>query len=127
MAKEGRFSGSFATGSKAVKVQLTIYSWSEDNVHFVYSPALDISGYGLTTGEAMESFTHVLGQTLDYMQKKNVLYDELERLGWLINRRKKRVQAPDTESMRRDNKDFARIERIPDVIVSDHATSLQLA
>lgn len=127
MAKEGRFSGSFTTGTKAVKVQLTIYSWSEEGVHFVYTPALDISGYGHTGEEAVESFTHVLGQTIDYMQKKGVMYEELERLGWLVNRRKKRVQAPDTDTMRKDNEEFARIVQMPDVTVSDHSTSLQLA
>ena len=35
-----------------IKTSLDIFSYKEDNVRIVYSPALDLSGYGNTVEEA---------------------------------------------------------------------------
>jgi hypothetical protein len=46
---------------------LPILVFQEDDIHIVYSPSFDISGYGRTEKEAIESFRIVRDETLLYM------------------------------------------------------------
>jgi hypothetical protein len=62
--------------------RLDLLSFKEDNVFFVYAPALDITGYGYTETEAQHSFVETLETFLDFTQKNKTLEGELNRLGW---------------------------------------------
>ena len=88
---------------------------------------MDLTGYGKTQEEADESFGITMEESLKYMENKSTMFDELERLGWMVNRRKKRVQAPDLETLLSDNDEFAEISRKPGVKVSDKSWALELA
>lgn len=103
MAKE-QFRGSFNGGEYNISISLSVYLWKEDNVYFVYAPALDITGYGNSDEEAKRSFEITLTEFLNYTNSKETFYDELEHLGWSVNRRKRRVHAPEFEDMLEDNK-----------------------
>lgn len=127
MQNKGVYSASFKGGKYLVKVRLQIYSWEEDGIRFAYSPAMDLSGYGKTRKEAEQSFHTSMQETLKYMDKKETIFDELERLGWLVNRKKKRVQAPEIESLLKENKDFKSIHERPGVRVSNKFVELELA
>jgi hypothetical protein len=86
---------------------LTLLAFQEDKIHFVYSPAFDLTGYGRTEEEASNSFRIALDEFLRYTVNKNTLYNELERLGW--NVKKKITKAPSIEDLAASNKYLAEI------------------
>ncbi len=55
-----------------LKLPLTHFQ-DENQVHFVHSPDLDVTGYGNTFEEARQSFDLVLANFIDYTQKKGTL------------------------------------------------------
>lgn len=83
----------------------------EDKVHFVYSPAFDLSGYGNTEEEAYASFQIALTEFLRYTVNKQTLYVELERLGWKIKKSKKLqvTKAPSMDDLVENNEYLAEI------------------
>lgn len=108
MAK-AQFQGLFNSGKYKISFSLSIYIWEESNIHYAYSPALDITGYGSTEIEARNSFEVTLGEFMSYTNNKKTIYDELEHLGWTVNRRKRRVHAPNTDELIDDNESFKEI------------------
>jgi len=104
-----QFKGQLSNGKMGVTVDVTVYLWEEDGMCFVYSPALDLTGYGSTERNAKESFKIVLQEYITYTSNKKTLFDDLEQHGWLVNRKKKRVHAPDFEDMFSENKEFKNI------------------
>ena len=83
--------------------------WEEDGIHYVFSPSLDITGYGKTEKESKHSFEVMLDEFVDYTHSKGTVYKELERLGWTVNRKKKRVKAPDHNELMSDNESYREI------------------
>jgi len=71
---------------------LPIITFQEENIFFIYTPALDLTGYGNTEDEARLSFEETLDQFLNYSTNKDTLVDELKRLGWKVS--KKSVSKP---------------------------------
>ena len=64
-------------------VGLALVEFEEANVTIVYSPALDLTGYGYSQEEAKQSFTEALHEFLRYTNNKNTLDKVLEELGWV--------------------------------------------
>jgi GTP-binding protein EngB required for normal cell division len=71
-------------------VGLSLIEFEEENVIIIYSPALDLSGYGYSQEEAKSSFSEALKEFFRYTSNKNSLKLVLENLGWLINGSKKK-------------------------------------
>lgn len=79
---------------------LDIYAFKEGDAHIYYSPALDISGYGLTDNEARESLLFSIREYLDYGIKKRTLVKDLRAHGWKVRSlRQKKFKAPDLDDM----------------------------
>jgi hypothetical protein len=114
MAKTN-FQATFKSGKKKISVSLNLYIWDEEAVTFVYSPSLDLTGYGYNELEAKSSFEIVLEDFVNYTSNKNTVFDELERLGWTVNRKKKRVNAPNLEELKADNSTFKNLLNHPNV------------
>jgi len=57
MGKNLMHSGQYRDGKNAVNVKLSLIEFEEDGLHFVYSPALDLTGYGKTE-ESARNHTH---------------------------------------------------------------------
>jgi hypothetical protein len=106
---QAHFHGSFDGGKYKISIGLSIYMWEEGGVNFVYAPALDITGYGNSEEEAKRSFEITLSEFLKYTNNKQTFYDELEHLGWSVNRRKRRVHAPEFEEMLEDNESLKEV------------------
>ena len=87
-----QISGDFKNSGDAITFSLPIIAFQEDNIFFVYTPALDLTGYGNTEDEARLSFEETLDQFLNYSTNKDTLVDELKRLGWKVS--KKSVSKP---------------------------------
>ena len=66
-----------------VKVRILLFHFTdEQGVHFVYSPHLDLTGYGHSLTEAKTSFEVVFEDFLDYTIKKATLGSLLQKMGW---------------------------------------------
>jgi hypothetical protein len=86
-----------------IKASLDIFSYKEDNVRIVYSPALDLSGYGNTVEEAKRSFEIALKEYLRYCIENNTLGADLEKHGWKKIAAEPDYQSPDIVSLIRSN------------------------
>jgi hypothetical protein len=91
--------------------QIDLLFFEEDNIHFVYAPALDVTGYGLNEQEAQNSFVISLEEFLDFTQKKGTLNSELERMGWKLNRKTNHFDPPFLDEILKKNKYLSDIIR----------------
>jgi hypothetical protein len=85
------FSAKLKNSKTIVDIQLTLLSFVEDDLYYVFSPELDIYGYGQSKSQARDSFTTTFKETMSYMVNKNTLSKELKSLGWTVKKNKKGV------------------------------------
>ncbi len=105
-----QFRGSFEADRYRIEVALLILSWVEEDVFYTYSPTLDLTGYGKSEMDAKDSFKITLNEFIRYANNKGTLFDELEHLGWAVNRKKRKVYAPEISQLREDNEEYRRLE-----------------
>ncbi len=122
-----RASSKYSDGTKEVEISLSIFLWEEDSIFYVYSPALDLTGYGLSKEEARESFETVLHEFIVYTHNKKTIFTELEKLGWAVNKKKKRVVSPDFEDLLSENEHFRHLYKSRDLVRDSSNVNLQLA
>ena len=68
------FQGNFKNAAGNVRVKLILLHFQdENNIHFIYSPHLDLTGYGNDLGEAKASFNIAFEDFIDYTLKKKTL------------------------------------------------------
>jgi hypothetical protein len=113
----------FQDNAHTVKVGLILFLWEEDGIYYQYSPELDLTGYGKSESEAAHSFEHILQDFIAYTLNKGTIFDELERLGWTTNKKKKRLHAPDESQLLSDNETYKDLLNRPGV----HKSSTDLA
>ncbi len=77
-------------GNGKYHVGLSLVEFEEDNVTIIYSPALDLSGYGYNYSEAKHSFAEALHEFFRYTNNKNTLDKVLKDLGWNVKDSKKK-------------------------------------
>lgn len=70
-------------------IGLSLVEFEEDKVTIIYSPALDLSGYGYSQIEAKQSFSETLQEFFRYTNSKKTLDKVLKELGWSIKGSKK--------------------------------------
>lgn len=101
------FEGDYQNNAGKVELQIIlIHFQDESKVHFIYSPHLDLTGYGMSEEEAKSSFTIVLEDFIDYTLKKKTLGTILKKLGWSMKgtmKRPKNVVAPSLATAISDN------------------------
>ena len=98
-----RVQGNFNHAKGFVHVNLALILFKENDVTIIYSPALDISGYGNTIDEAKRSFEINLEEFIRYTTNKGSFFDELEKYGWKISKRKKSYTSPHLDDLLRNN------------------------
>jgi len=84
-----KFSAKLKNPKGTVDTHLTLLSFVEDDIHYLYSPELDIYGYGQSENQARDSFTTTFKETMSYMVNKTTLTEELKSLGWTVKKNKK--------------------------------------
>ncbi len=91
----------FSDGNNSISVSLSLIVFEEDGVHAVYSPALDLFGYGKNQQEAKESFEIALEEFLLYTTAKGTFLEELKNHGWQVTGKPKehKYVAPAMEEM----------------------------
>lgn len=99
---------SFKDKNNNIETGLSVISFIEDGVVIIYSPALDLSGYGNDFNEAKASFWETLQEFFRYTTNKNTLIKELTRLGWNIKGTKgnRKITAPAFSELLKSNKEF---------------------
>jgi hypothetical protein len=101
------FEGKYQDNTSTVKVRLLLINFQDENkVHFVYSPHLDLTGYGNNLSEAKESFEIAFEDFIDYTIKKKTLTKVLTNLGWKTKgteKHPKKVIAPGIAAVINDN------------------------
>lgn len=88
--KRSRVKGIYSTGKSAkVTVEVPVIIFEEDGVTFIYTPALDLTGYGRDEDEARASFGETLEEFLRYTINKGTLHDVLVSYGWKVGKNRK--------------------------------------
>lgn len=126
MAKE-KYNAAYVNKKGKLEVSISVFIWKDKSIVHAYSPSLDLTGYGHSVAEAKESFEVTLREFVKYTTNKQTLFDELEHLGWAVNRKKKRMLAPDTQELLKDNKTFRGIYNKPGVKVENREVELAVA
>jgi len=98
----------FANKHSVITTELSLVSFVEDNVCFVYCPALDLTGYGINEEEAKKSFAQTLKMYFEDTIDKNTLLKDLVRHGWEIKKQNK-LKSPDFDFMFKNNRQLKRI------------------
>ncbi len=97
------FQGNYKNQTGNVKVKLLLIHFKDENdIHFIYSPHLDLSGYGKSLKEAKASFEIVFEDFVDYTLKKRTIGKVLTKLGWTLKgklKSPKKVIAPSITSI----------------------------
>ena len=127
MQEPNGIKATFQRGDSVLNIELQILMFEEDNIHFVYSPALDLTGYGKSESEAQQSFSVMLEEFVKYTENKKTVYKELMRLGWTVNEKKKRVHPPLEEQLLEDNETYRDLQNNPKVFKSSTKLGLALA
>ncbi len=65
-------------------VGLSLVEFKEEDVIVIYSPAFDLSGYGYSQKEAIESFNVAFHEFMKYTHTKKTLNKVLLKLGWQL-------------------------------------------
>lgn len=121
-------SGQWVSGKNMIKVNLSLIQFEEDGTQIVYCPALDVSGYGNTESEAMNSFSISLGEFFQYTTNKKTLASELKNMGWEVNKGKNKPMSPPPMSrLLESNDNFSRIFNSHPFRKFDKAFDLPLA
>lgn len=101
----------FKNNITTINSQIIIISFKEDDTYIVYSPQLEITGYGNSEKEAQESFEICLSEFFDYTTKKKTIVEELVHLGWELKKgtekHPKKVNAPTWVDLFRKNPAFS--------------------
>lgn len=116
----------YSKEKKNVELNVSIFLWEEDSIFYVYSPALDLTGYGLSKEEARESFETVLHEFIVYTHNKKTIFKELEKLGWAVTKKRKRVVSPDFEDMLSENEHFKHLYKSKDLERDSSNVNLEL-
>lgn len=84
-----QFKGQYKNDHSKIDVVLSLFSFDEDDNIIIYSPALDISGYGKGLSEAKKSFETALDEFIRYTLNKDTFRKVLKELGWEVPKSKK--------------------------------------
>jgi hypothetical protein len=107
------FSADINNTTTTVRVNLfLIHFQDENNVHFIFSPHLDLTGYGYNLRDAKKSFNIALEDFITYTVNKKTLSKVLSNLGWKIkgsNRKLVKVLAPSITSVISNNRHVSEI------------------
>ena len=102
------FQAEISSRNSTINAELTLISFEEDNVFFVYCPALDLTGYGNNENDARDSFSQTLRMYINYTTNKKTLLKDLELHGWCVKNRR-RLKSPNFDFLLKHNKQFKSI------------------
>ena len=75
-------------------MKLSLISYKDDEAHYWYCPALELTGYGDDEKQAQESFNIVLEEYIRYTTENQTLIADLKSLGWKITQNGNKLIPP---------------------------------
>lgn len=108
-----------------INVKLSLIEFEEEGLHFVYSPALDLTGYGKTEEKAKESYNLAMEEFLKYTNNKETVFQELKRLGWTISNKQK-ITAPSLSTLLKSRSYLEKIFTERDFRKTDEAVAIPI-
>lgn len=103
----------FKNNEGCVRANIVLIYFKEEDNFIIYSPHLEVTGYGKSEKEALESFNISLKMFFDYTINKNTLYDELISLGWELKKgtlkKPKKINAPSWTNLIKRNAELESI------------------
>lgn len=97
----------FQNNKHTVSVDVQLINFIENNVYLCYCPQLDLTGYGHTEQEALDSFNVVSSEFFNYTSNKDTLVKVLINLGWKIkkgsSKKPKGLVIPDWQNLLKKN------------------------
>jgi hypothetical protein len=107
------YSADINNSNAKVRVNLfLIHFQDENNTHFIFSPHLDLTGYGNNLREAKKSFNIALDDFISYTINKKTLSKVLTGLGWKVKgstRKPAKILAPSITSVIANNRHVSEI------------------
>src|SRR6185436_13748270 len=107
--KHQRTRGTYADSKKKVIFDLPVVTYEENGLQVIYSPSLDLFGYGKTMADARNSFIITIEEFISYTTHKKTLEKVLKELGWQIKKSNLRYIAPSLGYMLDENEQFNEI------------------
>ena len=94
-----------------IEVNVSCILFKEDNITLIYSPALDITGYGHDKMEAKKSFKIALEEFIKYTLNKGTFESEMKRMGWKVHIKKHTYEQPFFDKLLTENDYLSHIVR----------------
>ncbi len=106
-----KFEGTFKDHKSQIKIGLKLLSYKEGELFVIYSPDLDVFGYGDNEEESKKSFACTLEEFLRYTTNKGTFLNVLKNLGWRIVETKKTTNfyTPDLSKQLKTNEHLKEI------------------
>lgn len=102
--KEKSFKGEFVnTKGDRITVTSPIVIFEQSGCKILFSPTVEIYGYGQNLTEAKASFKNNLEEFINYTINKGTFAEELKRMGWQFKKRKKQYIVPSFSKMLKNN------------------------
>jgi hypothetical protein len=128
MRKNFDLEADFKNSEGNMHVRIAIFSFKEKSNYIVYTPHLEVSGYGKTEDEAMNSFNIALREFLDYITNKKTLHAVLTQLGWVLKKgtqkHPKKISAPEWTDLLKSNQDLTKILSSQDFTKKDRDVAI---
>ncbi len=111
MRKQSHFWGKLfnKAHNKNVEVKIDLVEYEDDSIHYVYSPAFDLIGYGYSQEEARQSWELVLQEYFTYTLNKNTLIKDLQSRGWIVRKGNKYFTPPTFSWLLKNNHDLTEV------------------
>ena len=92
-----------------IDANLDIYIYTNDGFKIVYSPALDLMGYGKTVKDAQKSFEVVISDFFESSLKRGTLDEYLISTKWVRESKTEEFVSPQVVSLVKSNNQFQEI------------------
>ena|ERR1700689_5053363 len=103
-------SKSEANSKRGIRIKLPLIIFEEGGATICYCPSLDLSGYGYSEKEALESYQYIMEEYFNHTIEKKTLEKDLKRLGWQIkNTLHKNIVPPPVTKLLENNSNFKRV------------------
>jgi hypothetical protein len=119
-----KLSAEWQGADKNIKFDVQVLFFQEDKIHFAYIPSYDLTGYGNTSEEALDSLKVMIEEFFRYTTNKNTFFLELKRLGWKIRSKHKRMVAPQMSDLINTNEQLRDIVNHKQFTTSNYQVSM---
>jgi hypothetical protein len=86
MSQSQHINVNFKNTNGAVNATIILIDFKEGANYIVYSPHLEVTGYGITPQDAVESFNISLRAFFEYTLNKKTLHKVLTSIGWVLKK-----------------------------------------